>query len=466
MITAILKHKDFQAELSKRITVREVAPATKVEDPNSKAWRALVGTVVIIAAVLAAARLSRSFAHATAEFPAETAPALPMVSTAIAERSQQKIDLSLPAEVDAYQATSAYARIKGYLKSWKADRGDRVAAGDVLAVIDAPEFDQELRRAEADLQQGKAEAMQARTALEEAKANVDSGAAQIARAEANLELAAKTVERFKGLAAKWAATEQQYDESLRNADATKAELVAAKADLVSRKATVNSRQAAINTAEARVVGLAASVQRLKELEIFKTVTAPFTGTITRRFVDVGAYISDDGAKPLFTIIQDDVLRVRVNVPQTYAPAIQSNQNAAVTLREIPGRTFTAKVARTARSIDPSARTLTVELELANADNAILAGSFAQVKFALDAGTAPLTIPASTLKMTKDGTRVAIVGADQVLHFQTVEIGRDMGARVEIVAGLKGGEALVINPADSLNEGTKVEVAAKSEVAAK
>ena len=466
MITAILKHKDFQAELSKRITVREIEPVAQTENANAKAWRAFVASVIMIAAVLAAARLTRSFASAATEFPVQEQPSLPIVSTAAAERSQQKIELSLPAEVDAYQATSAYARIKGYLKSWKADRGDRVEAGDVLAVIDAPEFDQELRRSEADLQQGKAEAQQARTALEEAKANVDAGIAQIARAEANLELALKTVERFKGLAEKWAATVQQYDESLRNSDATKAELVAAKADLVSRKAAVNSRQAAINTAEARVAGLAASVQRLKELEIFKTVTAPFSGTVTRRFVDVGALISDDGSKPLFTIIQDNVLRVKVNVPQTYSPSIKSNQDAAVTLREWPGRAFTAKVARTARAIDPAARTLTVELELANADHALLAGSFAQVKFTLDADRAPVTIPASTLKMTKNGTRVAIVGVDQVLHYQPVEIGRDLGARVEIVAGLNGGEALVINPADSLNEGMKVELAREQKIATK
>jgi RND family efflux transporter MFP subunit len=464
MITAILKHKDFQAELSKRITVREEA-GPKPNGASSKVWHGFVGTAFVVAAVFAVARFTPSFAVAPAEM-LSAEPTLPSVATATAERSQQKMELALPAEIDAWQATSVYARIKGYMKSWKADRGDRVEAGQVLAVIDAPEFDQELRRSQADLLQGKAEAQQARTALDEAKANVDAGQAQIVRAEANLQLAAKTVERFKGLSEKWAATVQQYDESLRNYDATKAELVVAKADLVSRKAIVNSRQAAINTAEARVNSLAATVQRLKELEGFKTITAPFAGTITRRLLDVGALITDDASKPLFTVIQDDVLRVRVNVPQTYAPSIQSGQNAALTLREFPGRKFAAKVSRTARSIDPSARTLTTELELPNADRMVLAGSFAQVHFALDVENAPLTIPASTLKMTKDGTRVAVVGNDHQIHFQTVEIGRDLGARVEIVTGLKGGETLVINPADSLSEGTKVEAIAKSAVATK
>jgi multidrug efflux pump subunit AcrA (membrane-fusion protein) len=473
MITAILKHSELKAALNQRSTVHEGAQkqpnATSAVSSQalSKVWRVLAVGGIVIAGTFGAPRLTNYFAAASdaaAQLPEREV--LPLVSTIKPFRSQQAVELALPAEIDAYQSTSAYARIRGYLKSWKVDRGDRVIAGQVLAVIDAPEFDQDLRRAEADLQQGKAEVQQARTELAQSRANVESADAQVVRADANVELTAKTAERYKSLVGTWAASQQQYDEAVRNYDVAKAELVAATAEIGSRKAAVESRQAAIHTAEARVNSLAANVQRLKETESFKTVTAPYNGTITRRFVDVGAYITDDGTKPLFTIIQDDLLRVRVNVPQTYTPSIKPEQTTALTLRELPGRKFTAKVTRTARAIDPVARTLTVELELANSDNMILPGSFAQVKFSLNVENAPLSIPASALKMTKGGAKVVVVGNDQRLRTQKIELGRDLGSRIEVTAGLNGDELLVINPAESLTDGSLVESTPSVELAAK
>jgi RND family efflux transporter MFP subunit len=465
MSTATLKRSDLERALSKKTTVREQVQAAEVSAGANKFWRALIASGVIIGGIVLAAMGSRlAGVHAEAEVPAR--PMFPLVSTARPERSQQTSELSLPGEIEAYQSTSIYARIGGYLKAWKVDRGDRVTQGQTLAIIDAPEFDQELRRSQADLQQGKAEADQARTELAQAQANVDAGKAQILRAEAVRDLADKTEDRFKEMVKTWAASQQQYDEAIRNHATANADVVVALADLVTRKSIVDSKQAAINTAEARVNSLEATVARLKELESFKTITAPFEGTITKRYVDVGAYISADGAKPLFTIIQDDMLRVNVNVPQTYAPSMTAQQQATVTLRELPGRKFMAKVARTARAIDSAARTLTVELDLPNNDRSLLAGSFAQVKFAIGSERAPLTIPVNTLKLSKNGTQVVVVDGNHHLQLRKVELGRDMGSRVEVLTGLVGNEDIVINPADSMSEGTEVESAGGSEVAAK
>jgi len=347
------------------------------------------------------------------------------------------------------------------------DRGAHVKAGEVLAQIDAPEFDQQLLQAEADLKQGMAQLQQSRTDRDQAQANVASAKAQVERAQAVLNLAELTATRFKGLVEKWAASQQQYDETLNNVETNKAILSAAKADVLSKEAAVAASEAAINTAEARVNSLQANVRRLKETEGFKAIVAPFDGTITNRFLDVGALVPDDGSKPLFTIIQDNVLRIQVNVPQTYAQEMRTGNSARVIIRELLTRDFTAKIARTARAIDPASRTLAVELELANDDGAVISGSFVQVKFQLSADTQPLAIPSSTLKMTKQGPTVAIVAADNRIHFQTVELGRDHGATIEVLSGLNGGEALVINPAESLTEGATVEMlGSNSELARK
>jgi HlyD family secretion protein len=453
--TVNISRADVIRALSERITEHNVSRAK---------W--IVAALIVLAAGFIGAKYATTWAavpHSKVEPPTHN----PSVSVAHPGRPQKQLELQLPAEAEPYQTTTLYSRIRGFLQRWNVDRGERVKAGQVLAQIDAPEFDQQLLQSEADLKQGFAQLQQTRTERDQAMANVASAKAQVERAEASLKLAQMTAVRFKNLVALSAASQQQYDETMTNVDTTKAVLSAANADVLSKEAAVATNEAAINTAEARVNSLQASVRRLKELEAFKRIVAPFDGTITRRFVDAGALIPDDGSKPLFTIIQDHVLRIQVNVPQTYAQEMREGNSARVIVRELGHRELTAKIARTARAIDPGSRTLTVELELANADGAVISGSFVQVKFELSMEAQPLAIPASTLKMTKEGPMVALVGEQGRIHFQHITLGRDHGATIEVASGLNGGEALVINPAENLTEGVAVDVpGATVEVAGK
>jgi len=458
MITAILSHKDVIRALSHRAVRKSTAWAA------GRNWAIAAVTVATFA--FTGARYSTS--PATVMPPSnEEMTSLPHVSVAYPARPQHQLELQLPAEAEPYQTTTMYSRIRGFLQQWNVDRGTHVKAGQVLARIDAPEFDQQLLQSEADLKQGIAQLEQSRTERDQARANVTSAKAQVDRAEANLKLSQTTAERYKDLVEKWAASQQQYDEVLNTAETNKATLAAAKADVLSKEAATATSEAAINTAEARVNSLQANVRRLKETEAFKTLVAPFDGTITQRFMDIGALVPDDGSRPLFTIIQDNVLRIKVNVPQTYASEMNEGSSAKVIIGEQLGRDFTAKIARTSRAIDPASRTLAVELELPNSDGAVISGSFIQVKFQLASGNQPLAIPTKTLKMTKEGPTVAIVGKDNRIHLQRIELGRDHGATIEVLSGLSGGEALVVNPAEILTEGTAVEMlSANTEVAAK
>jgi len=445
MNTAILSKAEIIRSLSERISSR----------PTVKNLKSKVAVAVVAAASLAIAGAKYSASNAAAPMTPETI-SNPQVSVAYAGRSGTQVELQLPAEAEPYQTTTLYSRIRGFLQTWNVDRGAHVKAGQVLARIDAPEFDQQLLQADADLKQGIAQLEQARTERDQAQANVTSAKAQVERVEAVLTLAKTTAARFKDLVEKWAASQQQYDETMNNVETNKASLSAAKADVLSKEAATATSESAIHTAEAHVNSLKANLHRLKETEAFKMIVAPFDGTITQRFMDVGALVPDDGSKALFTIIQDNVLRIEVNVPQTYAAEMREGNSARVIIRELPGRDFTAKIARTARSIDPASRTLAVELELANSDGTVISGSFVQVKFELASDVQPLAIPSSTLKMTRQGPMVALVNLDHRIHFQNVELGRDHGATIEVVSGLSAGEALVINPAESLTEGMTVE----------
>jgi RND family efflux transporter MFP subunit len=450
MTTATISKAEVIQELSRRIGASKAATRATA---NRRGWMAVAG-VAALALTLAGAKYSTM---TPAPKEKASAPANPQVSVTYPTRSKKDLELQLPAEAQAYQTTTLFARIRGYLKSWEVDRGARVKAGQVLARIDTPDFDQQVRQAEADLKQGIAQLEQSRAARDQAKANVEVAKAQVELNEAVLKLAEVTAVRFKDLVDKNAASQQQYDETMNKVDTGRATLASAKADVLSKQAALATSESAINTAEARVNSLRASLNRLKETEVFKTIVAPFDGTITARFLDVGALVPDDGSKALFTIIQDDVLRIAVNVPQTYALEMREGNSAKIIIRELPRRDFTARITRTSRAIDPAARTLLVELELDNRDGAVISGAFIQVKFELSSQQQPLMIPTSTLKMTKEGPTVAIVDRGGRIHFQKVELGRDHGAAVEVASGLGGGEALVINPAEILTEGTAVEM---------
>ncbi len=367
---------------------------------------------------------------------------------------------TLPATLQPYQATDLFARVNGYLKRWKVDIGARVKAGDVLAEIDTPELDQELRQAEAVWKQGEAELKQAIAELEEAKADVTLADANVARVKAQVQFAASVAVRSDELVRQRAVAPQEHDGTVKDLEARRAEHDASKAELSRRKTSLSTRAAMIESKRATLESRAANVQRLMDLQNFQRVTAPFDGVVIRRLAEVGMLVasgSGTGTKALFSLAQDDVLRVQVAVPQAFSASIKTGDVAEVDVPEYPGRVFAAKVRRTASSVEPASRTLLVELELPNADHFLLPGIYARVKMTSRAAIAPLVVPANVLLMRNEGPFVASVDSAGRVRLHKTGLGRDMGNKVEVTSGLTGEERLIVNPTDDLHDGMQVVV---------
>jgi RND family efflux transporter MFP subunit len=313
-------------------------------------------------------------------------------------------ELVLPAQLQAYVESAIYSRTNGYLLRWNKDIGSKVKKGELLAEIDTPEVDQELSQAKAAQQQ----------------------------TEAQLQLAKSTAERWANLRKTDSVSQQEADQ----------------------QASAYS-QATANTAAAE-----ANVRRLQQLESFKHVYSPISGVITRRNTDVGALItagSSGTGKELFDVAQVDPLRVFVSVPQTNAPSIRAGLPAHIELREYPGHKFSGKVVRTADSIDPATRTLLTEIDVPNPDGRLLPGSYAEVHFAVPVQITRLSIPVNAVLFRPEGPRVAVVGSDHRVHLKAISIGRDYGTKVEILGGLDPNDQIVVNPADSLEDGQQVNI---------
>lgn len=377
--------------------------------PNVK-----LGGIGVIAAILILVGLAIGFVPrwlARRALVKETAEnALQTVATVSPTPGKSDLGVPLPAEVQAFVEAPIYARASGYLKRWDVDIGQHVNAGDLLAEIDTPELDQQLEQAKAE----------------------------VAQADANLALAKSTSERWVELLKTASVSEQETAEKQADYELKKANLEAARANL----------------------------HRLEDLKSFARVTAPFEGTITARDTDVGQLITAGNGRWLFRLAQTSPLRVYVHVPQTLSRDVQPGQPAELSIAELPGRKFEAKVVRTAGAMEPSSRTLLAELQVDNPKNEILAGSYAQVRFQDTQGDAALTLPANTLLFRSEGMQVGVVGTNGKVEMHTVKLGRDFGQTVEIVDGVHSGDHVVVNPPDSLASGMTVRVAEPTKVAEK
>jgi RND family efflux transporter MFP subunit len=310
--------------------------------------------------------------------------------------------VSLPGTLQGFVQAPIGARATGYLRRWTHDIGTHVEKGELLAEIDSPELDQQLSQAIAARQQ----------------------------AAASLSLAKSTVERWEALRKKDVVAQQELDEK-RSTDAQ---------------------------AKANLAAFDANVERLRELEAFKRVVAPFPGVITRRNVDVGDLIDTNTGRALFVLTQTDPLRVYVNVPQAYAHLVKAGQQVIVTQAEISGRKFQGRVERTSGAIDTATRTMQVEVALPNRDGALLPGAYVQVQLPL-AASGDMLLNANAVLFRSEGVRVASVDDAGKVKLLPVRLGRNYGDRIEVLEGLKGNERLVLNPPDSLADGDVVTVAA-------
>lgn len=355
----------------------------------------------------------------------EHAKDLPHMEVMRVGRSPIQSDLKLPGNLQAVTEAPILARADGYLKNRYVDLGDRVRAGQPLAEIDAPEIDQQILQAQAAVAQAQASLEQAQASLEQGKSNRD--------------LARITAERWKSLAAQGVVSQQENDTY--------------QAQLTSQNANVQALEKAVSAQRSNVAASQANVARLQEVQGYRVVKAPFDGVVTVRNVDVGALVST-GSTLLFRIAQTGTLRTYLNVPQANASSIHVGQPAQLTLTNFPGRRFLGTVARTANALDPSSRTMLVEVAVPNADGALFPGMYAEVDLSSAHLNPPLLIPALALIVRTDGAQVAVV-QDDVVHLQKVAIGRDYGDRVEIVQGVTEGTTILAAPGDAAQEGAKI-----------
>ncbi len=395
---------EMPVQVEKAVAVHEQKLANQPGKPARRWWIAVLA-FVIVAAVVISGILPRINARAALE--KETAEmAIPTVSVITPKRGAPTQEVVLPANVQAYIDSPIYARTNGYLKRWYTDIGARVKAGQLIAEIETPEVDQQLRQSKADL----------------------------ATAEANLNLSQITATRYQDLLKTDSVSKQDTDN--------------ATGDLAAKQATVQSSQA--------------NVKRLEELQSFEKIYAPFDGVITARNTDIGALIdsgSSGGTRTeLFHIAQPDKLRVYVSVPQVYSQAMKPGLSADLVLSEFPGRVFPGTLVRTADAIDQSTRTLLVEIRVNNPTGTLFSGAYAEVHLKLPTATSAFILPVNTLLFRSEGLRVAAVTDGRHAELKQITLGHDFGSEVEVVAGLTGDESIIANPPDSLVSGEEVRIA--------
>jgi RND family efflux transporter MFP subunit len=295
-----------------------------------------------------------------------------------------------------------------------------------LATIEAPELDQQVRQAQATIQQAQA-------SLDQAIANQQQG-------KANEEIARVTAERWKNLVAKGAVSRQENDQY--------------QAQYQAQAANVRALERAVDAAKGNITALEANVGRLSDMQGYLKVRAPFAGVVTLRNVDVGTLVNT-GSTLLFRIAQTNLLRTYLNVPQSSASDVHVGQMASLATPELPERKFSGAVTRTANALDPSSRTLLVEVQVPNPEGKLLPGMYVEVDLHLPRKDPPLLLPSDTLSVRPEGTMLAVLDSEDRVHFQRVVIGRDYGSNIEILSGLNAGQRVIANPNDSVQEGAKV-----------
>ena len=418
-------------DLKRQLEQQKQAAAGRAEAAAGPSGRTLA-VVVLLLAALAVAGYFLGYAprqHREQVLAAESrASSRDLIEVNVAEvkRSALQTNLVLPGSIEAVTEAPVLARASGYIVKRLVDIGDRVSAGQVLAQIEAPEIDQQIRQA-------KAQDDQAASAIQQAQANLVQG-------QANLQLAEVTKDRWQKLFDKGVVSRQENDTY--------------RAQWAAQQANVDALEKAVASARSNLGAAQANLARLNDLQSYQTVRAPFAGVITLRNVDTGVLVTE-GTTLLFRIAQTDRLRTYLNVPQADADSIRPGQKATLVIPDLAGRKFSAVVTRTANALDPSSRTLLVEVQAPNSGGLLLPGMYAQVDLAVPRKEPPVAIPGDTLVVRDNVTQVAVVSGDGTVHFQRIQLGRDFGDRLEVLSGLEPGQLLAINPNDSVREGAKV-----------
>jgi len=402
----------------------DLSPSERSRDPGDDRrrrrllGRILFGVVLVLTTVIGIG----VFRHYTTHEAAVAAVAarqhlVPEVRVQTVKAITEPRALGLPGTTLAFESATIYARASGYIGQRQVDIGSRVKAGDLLALITAPEIDDQLA--------------QARAQLAQTTASLD-------QAQANAQFAQATNRRTSKLVTQGWQTQQQGDQDRTN---------------------LAAQQAAVEVAQANLKAMQAQVARLEKQQSYERVTAPFDGVITARNIDVGSLVTADSTSgtSLFAIARTNVLRVQVFVPQDSALGIRDGVAADVTVPELPGRTFSGKVSRTADALQSDTRTLLVQVDIDNGEGTLTAGLYCTVRFAVPRPRPAIVIPAEALVFTREGLQVATFD-DGIAHLHKVQIGQDDGAQVEIAAGLEPGNRIIVRPPVDLAEGAPVRAA--------
>jgi RND family efflux transporter MFP subunit len=359
----------------------------------------------------AEARLAEATSKSSSQMPA-----VDVVTIAPAVGAQS---LTLPGETAAWDATTIYARVNGYVARWFVDIGDNTKAGQTLATIETPELDAELAAA---------------------KAKLNASIAQVAVKQAQADFATTTDERWRD-SPRGVVSDQERE---------------------SKKAGSAEANAELNAARAQVALQQADVDRLTALTQFKEVKAPFDGTIVERKIDIGNLVtagSTASTSPLYQISKDDPMRIFVHAPQSAAALLmQPGVNAVITCNDLPGKRFEGKVARTAKAVNPQSRTLRVEVDIPNPDHVLVPGMYVQVTFSIK-GNEQIQVPAAALLFRSGGPQVAVIGDDGTVAFKDVTIASDNGNEVAVDSGLAIGDKVALNLSSQIAAGEKVKTSA-------
>jgi RND family efflux transporter MFP subunit len=372
-------------------------------EAGSRLFAYLAGAVVVLVVVGIFTLIQRRSQYQALAEETETL-AVPTVAVIHPTTESAQEDLVLPGTMQSYVESPIYARTNGYLKAWYHDIGSRVQKGDLLADIDTPEVDQQLSQARADLNTSRA----------------------------NADLSRITAER--------------YLELIKTDGVSKQEVDNATGDYEAKKATLQSSEA--------------NLRRLEDLESFKRVIAPFSGVITKRNVDIGTLINAGNGgtgQQLFVLSQTDPIRVYINVPEMYAATVRAGLGAFLELTQYPAEKFQGKVVRTADAIDLTSRTLLTEVDVPNHAGQLLPGGYAQVHLQVKVAAARLQVPVNALLFRSEGLRAVVIDTDHKAHLRPLIIGRDYGTSLEVLQGLNASDWIVLNPADSLDDGIQVHV---------
>jgi RND family efflux transporter MFP subunit len=367
----------------------------------------VVGAIVLVCAACAVFEGIHSRVEAKAELrQVAMNSAIPFVNVVHPKSGTEAEEIELPGNTEAFTDTPIYARTNGYVEHWYVDIGAPVTQGQLLAVIETPELDQQLRQAKADLE----------------------------NALANLQIAQITATRWQELLKTDSVSHQETDQAV--------------SDLHAKQALVGSNRA--------------NVDRLEQLQSFERITAPVDGVITARNTDIGALIQADTTAPkeIFHLSAIRTLRIYVAVPEVYASSVKTGAKVDVTLDAFPGQIFTGTLVRNANAIDPATRTLNVEVDVDNSSGRLMPGAYAFVHFKVPPTNGAVTLPSNALLFRSEGLRVGVVRNSRVALLP-VTVGQDYGDAVEVLSGLTARDAVIVNPSDSLADGAQVRVEDKA-----